>query len=65
ISHRSEKVNIPQTIVADTVYLTPLLTNLVCTDPSFSYNHFYQLNMHATISLCLFSPKVSIINSLH
>ncbi|VUZ54666.1 unnamed protein product, partial [Hymenolepis diminuta] len=43
ISHRSEKVSIPRTIVADTAWLALLLASLVCTDPSFSSNRPDQL----------------------
>ncbi|VUZ52808.1 unnamed protein product, partial [Hymenolepis diminuta] len=35
--HRSEKVSISRTIVADTAWSAPLLASFVCTGPSFSY----------------------------
>ncbi|VUZ43617.1 unnamed protein product, partial [Hymenolepis diminuta] len=43
ISHRSEKVSIPRTIVADTAWSALLLASLVYTGPSFSYNRPDQL----------------------
>ncbi|VUZ44752.1 unnamed protein product [Hymenolepis diminuta] len=43
MSHRSEKISIPRTIVADTAWSALLLASLVCTGPSFSYNRPDQL----------------------
>ncbi|VUZ40637.1 unnamed protein product, partial [Hymenolepis diminuta] len=43
ISHRSEKVSIPRTIVADTTWSSLILTSLISTGPSFSYNRPDQL----------------------
>ncbi|VUZ52756.1 unnamed protein product, partial [Hymenolepis diminuta] len=43
ISHRSEKVSIPRTIVADTAWSALLLASLVSSGPSFSCNRPDQL----------------------